>query len=61
MTNTDLKPCPCCGEKAHLIEHLRFEVMAYKIACVSCSIGTSLHSKLQEAIDAWNKRHYERD
>ena len=52
--DTELKPCPFCGEKARL--HT-IHTHAYYVQCdnVSCGIVTWIHTTEEEAVEAWNK------
>ena len=50
----DLKPCPCCGEKAELQESRTIRVI-----CLNCGLQTEPLSSITVAIGKWNKRKNE--
>lgn len=61
-----LKPCPFCGGKASLnidpdgtvdTEGRRW---AFTIVCNKCAATAGLHWLVQNAIEAWNRRAYEK-
>lgn len=53
---SELKPCPCCGASAELLETPR----GYRVACEdwNCGIGTiQCDWTERRAIEIWNARH----
>ena len=50
MSNTELKPCPCCGGKA------TFDYLDTSVFCVKCGIQTACHSTEKTAVSRWNTR-----
>lgn len=64
MENTELKPCPFCGEKPIIIDNYFFEM--FFVACKNekCGVRPSSESeqkgfrmaKKMQAIRRWNKR-----
>ena len=60
VSNTKLKPCPCCGEKDTQWTKMKFptgERVARK--CRYCGMQTGLHKTDEEAIEQWNTRFNE--
>jgi hypothetical protein len=50
----ELKPCPCCGGKATLMDRPSFYV-----ECIKCGLRTSEDSdSFTEPIEMWNRREY---
>lgn len=47
---TDLKPCPFCGGKAHIIHE------GYWIMYEDCQSESGYYETKEEAIEAWNRR-----
>ena len=53
MKETELKPCPFCGEKAHIYQ----DYTGYYVAqCDKCGIGTLLCGDEKTAKRRWDKR-----
>ena len=50
MSDTELKPCPCCGGKA------TFDYQDTSVFCVKCGIQTACHSTEKTAVSRWNTR-----
>jgi hypothetical protein len=48
----EVKPCPCCGGKAEIIE---IEPMIQYVSCTQCIMQTNTGRK-NEVIKAWNRR-----
>lgn len=46
----ELKPCPFCGGKAHIMRG------GHWIACEDCQSESGYYSTKEEAIEAWNRR-----
>ena len=55
----ELKPCPCCGGKAH-INTPSFgwigEVEKFSVSCNNCNFTTREHDELLYAVEEWNRR-----
>lgn len=51
---TELKPCPFCGGKAYVQEHL--SGLYRSVICKVCCAATRMFQKEKEAIEAWNRR-----
>ena len=65
-TNTDIKPCPFCGEAANIesVEDTEKGGYVYVIGCGDCCydlmsgpIGIGWYKTTNEAINAWNERY----
>ena len=53
MKETELKPCPFCGGKAHIYQ----DCTGYYVAqCDKCGIGTLLCGDKRTAKRRWNRR-----
>jgi len=59
----DLKPCPCCGDAAELIDNTPidydpYHILMYQIRCSNlvCGIHTDWHIEYLEAMKRWHKR-----
>lgn len=63
-----LKPCPFCGGKAEIVPHKFYSKMlddwkvdSYGVVCKRChASGYQFWGTEKHAIDAWNRRAYER-
>ena len=56
-----LKPCPFCGGKAYKKRNWDFDGNdIYGIHCENCNAQTEYRCSEQEAIEAWNRRVYEK-
>lgn len=63
MTDIELKPCPFCGGKAHIIMHICLDngFVSYEVShselncCMKIKSDTVYHTP-EEAARAWNKR-----
>ena len=61
----DLKPCPFCGEYAHMVTKKTiltadgkygYSDASYSVECHSCLAETAPYRLLDEAVAAWNRR-----
>ena len=54
----ELKPCPFCGEEAHLCKMKRrdFPKTMYMVTCDRCFAKTNLLADKEVVINAWNRR-----
>lgn len=61
--NEQLRPCPFCGGKAHVNDHIYFEVPpTYGIVCGECgSMSRQFYDTMGEAVAAWNTRKEDSD
>ena len=57
MKDTELKPCPFCGNAAY--DHIKYEIHSRKqrhiVKCTRCNAQMEYRDK-QSAITAWNRR-----
>lgn len=63
---TDLKPCPFCGgpASADADEIMRYvdeegknsTIVLFSVGCINCGCKTYRYSKMESAIEAWNRR-----
>lgn len=55
---TKLKPCPFCGCKAELREHVFHNLPStFSVSCNVCGAGIKpFHNTKEQAIEAWNRR-----
>jgi Lar family restriction alleviation protein len=63
MENRELKPCPFCGDEAHLDRHdifcdcgAKIEIPQYVGGKVSIAGFPTYEEAVQQMIDAWNRR-----
>lgn len=56
--NEQLMPCPFCGERAHIIQHVFITCgETYGVKCDSCNAqGYQFYRTMGEAVAAWNTR-----
>lgn len=56
--NEQLMPCPFCGGKAHVNDHIYFDIPpSYGIVCGGCGAMTKqFYDTMSEAVTAWNTR-----
>lgn len=47
----ELKPCPFCGGKAHVVDGID-----YWILCEDCHCRTGFFDRAEDAAEAWNRR-----
>lgn len=54
----ELKPCPCCGCEAHLVQFDDAERERWSSECMNpdCWLQTRWHYSIDEAVAAWNRR-----
>lgn len=48
----ELKPCPCCGSNAEMVEVTEF----YFTRCKECGLNTQMYETPEEAKAVWNRR-----
>lgn len=54
MNNTELKPCPFCGSKAHT-DKIGTPLFTIRCTNINCYCEISKNS-LEKTIEAWNRR-----
>lgn len=53
----ELKPCPFCGGKAHLLQHIsNYKRVYYQIICLQRGNGTAYYKGKKTVKAKWNKR-----
>ena len=55
----ELKPCPFCGGKAELSYRYLFE--CFWVVCEQCGTESAAFGTEDGAIEAWNRRAYEKE
>ena len=57
MGGTELKPCPCCGGKAIIIQHISiYRNLHYYACCTECSMRTGIYKDKRTVKIQWNRR-----
>lgn len=57
-----IKPCPCCGEYAHIESLVQADLWEYyRVSCYCCQLATKYYNTKKKAIAAWNTRVKEED
>lgn len=59
MNREELKPCPCCGGKAIVVQDYNYNAdVLYWIECSECDLRTSefYSENRRKMVDVWNKR-----
>jgi Lar family restriction alleviation protein len=55
----ELKPCPCCGNNAHmkqLTSGIFKKTTVFYVECYMCKLHTSVELEVYEAERKWNNR-----
>lgn len=62
MSEEKLKPCPFCGGEAILKTNHGFnkEVISSFTYCEECGVATRSYALEKTAIEAWNRRAYDK-
>lgn len=64
-SETELKPCPFCGEAKLIAECNEIDDEAgenwHYIRCANCSVTSGYYNTREIAIDAWNRRAVDAD
>jgi len=55
MTKTELKPCPFCGEKAHI--EYNDDFFEWNICCSQCPCDIGFEPSKDKIIEKWNTRY----
>lgn len=57
MKKSELKPCPFCGEKAVVLQHIsNYGNRYYFVTCIDCGNRTEYKNTTQTVMRLWNRR-----